>query len=239
MHPYKLALAASTALMASMSASLAAVVAQTVSFSSKTDWGTVPATPAFVPTKTLSFAGFNPSLGTLNSVFVTIYDSINGVVNLKNTGANTTNVSASLLNTLKYFYPTVATKTLTKASNTYEDPSLAPGKSSGPNPVSGTATATHTVKTGLSSFDTSWKITLGDLGQLTIGSGNADGHATYSDTGAVKIVADYSYTAASPPPPPPPPSPPPPVSTPEPGTLTILGAGLAGLGLLRRRKKST
>jgi hypothetical protein len=239
MHPYKLALAASTALMASMSASFATTIAQTVSFSSLTDWGTNPANAAFVPTKTLSFAGFTPSLGTLNSVIVTIYETIHGDVNLSNAGANTTNVSASLLNTLKYFYPTITTKTSLAQSNTYEDSSLAPGATSGKNSVSGGTTLAHTVSTGLSNFDTSWKITLGDLGKVTIGSGNSNGKATYTDTGAVKIVADYSYTAAPPPPPPPPPSPPPPVSTPEPGTLTILGAGLAGLGLLRRRKKST
>ncbi len=236
MHPYKLALAASTALMASMSASLAAVIAQTVSFSSKTDWGTLPQTTNFSPTKSLSFSGFNPSLGTLTSIKVGIYDSLNGSVNLKNNGTSATNVSGSLLNTLRYILPAGSTKSLLSQSQQYKNSSLAANATSGAHAVTGKTTA-FAFPTNLSSFDKAWDIVVGDLGQVVVGSGNGNGSATYTDTGAVKIVADYSYTPAPPPPPSPPP--PPPVTTPEPGTLTILGAGLAGLGLLRRRRKST
>jgi hypothetical protein len=232
MHPYKIALSASAALLASTSLSSAVSVSQTVSFSSLTDWGTNPQTPNFAPTKVISFTGFNPSLGTLNSVQVTITDKVLGGLNLKNNGTTgTTNVTGSLLNSLKYGYPTHFGQTDTLQSTTYSA-TLAAQASSGLHTVTGSNTQSHTVHTSLATFETGWAVTAGDLGQLVIGSGNGNGVATYTDTGAITIVADYSYTA--PPPPPPPPSP-----TPEPATLALLGSGLAGLGVLRRRRKSS
>lgn len=53
-------------------------------------------------------------------------------------------------------------------------------------------------------------------------------NAVTSETAFVSIT--YNYT--TPPPPPPPPSP-----TPEPASMALLGAGLAGLGAIRRRRK--
>jgi hypothetical protein len=224
MHPFKIALAATTALVASSSLSFALVVSQTESFSALTDWGTTPPNPSFTPTQNISFSGFNPALGTLNSVTITITDSVNGSVNLTNNGVAASSVTGSLLNTLKYVYPTIAQSSITLASTSFSAV-LAPGASSGLQPVSGSTTKNHTVTTGLASFETTWNVTAGDLGQLTIGSNNGNGTATYTDTGTVKIVAVYDYTPTT-------------TTTPEPATLTVLGSALAGLGLLRRRRKS-
>jgi len=47
-------------------------------------------------------------------------------------------------------------------------------------------------------------------------------------TGSGNVVLTYNYTV-----PPPPPSP-----TPEPASMALLGAGLAGLGAVRRRRKA-
>jgi PEP-CTERM motif len=227
MNPYKIALAATTALVASSSLSFANVVSQTESFSALTDWGTTPPNPSFTPTQTIGFAGFNPALGTLNSVTITITDTVNGSVNLKNGGTTASSVTGSLLNTLKYVYPTISVTSVTLASTSFSAV-LGAGASSGFQPVTGSTTRNHTVTTGLASFEASWAVTAGDLGQLTIGSNNGNGTATYTDTGIVSIVAAYNFTPGTPPPPP----------VPEPATLSILGAGLTGLGLLRRRRKS-
>ncbi len=54
-------------------------------------------------------------------------------------------------------------------------------------------------------------------------------NGTVNETAFITIT--YAYT--TPPPPPPPPSP-----TPEPASLALLGAGLAGLGAIRRRRKA-
>jgi hypothetical protein len=227
MNPYKIALAATTALVASSSLSFATVVSQTESFSAVTDWGTTPPNPSFTPTQNIGFAGFNPALGTLNSVTITITDTVNGSVNLTNNGSvasGSTTVTGSLLNTLKYVYPSISVTSVTLVSSSYSA-TLAPGASSGLQPVTGVKTTSNTVSTGLASFETSWAVTAGDLGQVLVGSGNGNGKATYTDTGIVKVVASYNYTTT-------------PTPSPEPATLTVLGSGLAGLGLLRRRRKS-
>ncbi len=193
MHPYKLALAASTALMASSSLSFAAIISQTESYSHLTDWGTTPSTANFGPTKTIGFAGFNPSLGTLNSVTISITETVDGTVDLHNkSGSGTTSVTGSLINSLKYIYPTIAQKSLGLESTTFQDPSLAGGASSGPHSVSGSTTASHTVTSGLAAFEASWLLTVGDLGQVLVNSGNGNGSATYTDIGGVKIVASHT-----------------------------------------------
>jgi PEP-CTERM motif len=232
MNPFKIALAATTALVASNSLSFANVIAQTESFSALTDWGTTPNTSNFTPTKTVGFTGFNTALGTLNSITITITDSINGSVNLQNKGATASNVTASLLNNMKVNIPTFSQKLITLQTNTFSDPSLAPGATSGSHPVTATTTRQQIVTSNLSTFETNWAVTAGDLGAVVIGSGNGNGAAVFTDTGEITIVAAFNFTAAAPPPPPPP------VGTPEPATLTVVGAGLMGLGVVRRRRKA-
>jgi hypothetical protein len=82
MRPYKFTIAASAALLASTSISSANVVVQTQNYSAPTNWGTSTETVGFSPTDIFSFTGFNPSLGTLNSVTITVAGSLTGTVDI-------------------------------------------------------------------------------------------------------------------------------------------------------------
>jgi hypothetical protein len=177
---------------------------------------------------------------TLKSVTFTVSESLSGVGSVTNT--DTVSVYGS------FFAPaTLAASNSTDAPSNFISPSitkktsvfgpqitLAGGASS---PYSYSAAITSGLKTvsgsltgfvGPGTFSALVTAALGSGGFLSNPAGNFQGNVTTSASPTIQLT--YNFTTNQPPPPPSP--------TPEPATLALLGVGLAGLGAVRRRRKS-
>jgi MYXO-CTERM domain-containing protein len=225
MDRYRLALAATTALVASTSLSRANVITVTASHASVTNWGTSTQTVGYTPNFNVVVPGFNTALGTLTGVVITLTSTANGSIILKNNGGTATNVSSFLNDIEKNILPGGITKQINISTGAFTNPSLAGGASVGPQAVTGHSSKSQSYSTGLSVFNSAWSFLAGDFGSVNVTSGNGNGSATYTDTSSVLASVAYTFTPKSTTP------------TPEPATMTVLASGLAGLGLLRRRRK--
>ena len=122
---------------------------------------------------------------------------------------------------------------------------------SNPLPTAFGATFTKTFITSLGTFTESLTVTSVTMGasavnvlaagtitstNLSLTSSSVFWSSSYTQNGGPGAQINFSANDSTIPPPPPPP--PPPSPTPEPASLALLGAGLAGLGAVRRRRKS-
>jgi hypothetical protein len=244
MSPFKIAAFSTTALLSTTALASATVYYEseivTASYGpAYTDWGTSSTSSTYTPTHTLNVAGFNSALGTLLGATVTLTETSTGNVDVKNAApaGSPATEGAQILTTVKAILPGVPTgshptysKEVVVDSTPAVSKTLDPGQSSGKQAESGSGTTSFVIARGSLHFYTSaWTASVGDLSQVIISSSNNNGQATFTNLGAVKLSIDYSYSTTKPP------SSPPPV--PEPATLGLLGAGMAGLGVLRRRSK--
>lgn len=172
---------------------------------------------------TFSFAGFNTTLGTLTKVSDMITENLAGSIDITNNGASSATFSAHLTNVaLKTF--TGLTTTSTSISGTASG-TLAPGASTGVLPLTGTSSGSGTTMSGLSAFEVASVLASAtDKGSLSLLSSTGDASAVFTDTGEVTDKLVYTYTPTT-------------VTTPEPGTIALIGTALAGLGWARRRKR--
>ena len=218
---------AAGALLASVSLAYADTITQSQTYTNDTNWGT----PTLVD---LNFAGFDSSLGTLTGVTVTGTESINGTIQAQNTSDATSDISTYLNNVWDAYLPgsglngitDLVTDGLGSFSNTATDSGLAPGAWGQSWTLTGSSQYQAVSQQGddLSRYESAFSVSADDWGFIGSTDDNGDNvYATYTDTGTLEVDVTYTYTAAPPP-------------VPEPATLALLGSGLLGLGVARRRR---
>lgn len=211
------------ALIAAAGGANAAVMTQSQEYAytagTATNWGAVPGgAPSPVE---LTFSAFDSSLGTLDSVIVTLF------------GAVTSSATVNAVSAEPFGADVTGGARIRVLSGPGAGAQLNISTSSTTNPLAagtqetidfGTKLGSTLLSVNIADFLSDVTFSLAAIGGNSCGTSGGNNGCDFTTTAGARITVEYDYTVR------------PPVTVPEPASMALVGLGMMGLAAIRRRK---
>lgn len=209
------------ALIAATGAANAAVISQSQEYAypagTSTNWGNVPGgAPAPVE---LTFTAFDSSLGTLDSVIVTLFGAVTSSVTVNAVSAEPFGADVTGGARIRVLAGPGAGTQLNISSTATTNP-LDAGTQETVD--FGTKLSSTLLTVNAADFLSNVTFSLAAIGGNSCGTSGGNNGCDFTTTAGARIEVDYNYT--------------PPVQVPEPASMALIGLGALGLAAVRRRK---